>query len=136
MQIGLWLGARVFAAVATDAQRGALMELLGERSAAVHIAVIKADAFLGWVEDVTFGEHFDVVIEAGDGGDARLPLSPHKLAMSLGAHGRWVTQHRALQVDPPVASQLLMRSATLAFLFPPTLTLSPGRLGVVLRAPI
>ena len=68
-----------------------------------------------------------------------LPLSPttpppslptkHQLISCLAARGHWVTTQPNLQLDPPESQQLLLKGASLHFLFAPVWGLSGAHQG-------
>ena len=71
--------------------------------------------------------------------EVALPTSPthpppslptkHQLISSLAARGQWVTTQPRLQLDPPESQLLLMKGASLHFLFEPVWGLSGAHQG-------
>ncbi len=53
----------------------------------------------------------------------------HQLISCLATRGQWVTREPALQLDPPDSQLLLMKGASLHFLFEPGWTLSGANQG-------
>ena len=73
--------------------------------------------------------------------EVSLPSSPslsslptkHQLISCLAARGHWVTTQPGLQLDPPQSQQLLMKGASLHFLFEPVWGLSGAHQGLYLQ---
>lgn len=75
--------------------------------------------------------------------EVSLPSSPtlpppslptkHQLISCLAARGQWVTTQPGLQLDPPETQQLLMKGASLHFLFEPVWVLSGAHQGHYLQ---
>lgn len=63
------------------------------------------------------------------------PLLPtkHQLISCLAARGHWVTTQPNLQLDPPESQMLLMKGASLHFLFEPVWMLSSAQQGDYLQ---
>ncbi len=57
------------------------------------------------------------------------PPRKHQLISCLATRGQWVTREPALQLDPPDSQLLLMKGASLHFLFEPGWTLSGANQG-------
>ncbi|BFY97401.1 hypothetical protein BsWGS_00441 [Bradybaena similaris] len=64
-------------------------------------------------------------------GERNLRNIPHKhdIISCLGFSGKWITAQPNLQLDPPDSQQLLLRGASLCFMFPPAWTLMRAQHG-------
>ena len=71
---------------------------------------------------------YEVTSPSSSTGGVALPTK-HQLISCLATLGHWVTSQPSLQLDPPESECLLMKSASLHFLFEPTWVMSGGHQG-------
>ncbi|XP_046573657.1 quinone oxidoreductase-like protein 1 isoform X2 [Haliotis rubra] len=141
VQLGQRWGAKVLATYNTQAERQHLEGIQPPIAQVIELNK-RNNILVSSVKEETGGVGVDCIVDDGVclftteedkalvGENYKFPV-PHKydIISCLGFAGKWITTQPDLQLDPPDCQQLLLRGASVSFLFPPAWTMASVQQG-------